>query len=397
MPRVKMAAKCTRSERPPSSSSSEEDDPQTKRINRCPVLIGKNVDFVSFTFDAPSFNIENLFVGMGWVPILTLNDKVYPTIVKDFYTKMNFSSGSGITCLLRNKRVKITHELIRSILHLEDGGIRLYYTTKTIPHTDEYNPVEACCHVTDKHFEIVVRLSTNQLTLPCRVLHNIIAHIIVPRKCHLDEVNHYDIFLLDSILRGRKINFSYIMIQHMSCVLSGNRPKALPYGMILTKNFQHFEISFRDSVAIFPKATDTINVLTLKRMKIFKENGQWVAKSNGFDDESGPSTLPFEGEDMDADNDAPPPSSPRPRSHWPSSSTSGFTEDHFNLLNGRIDSLASTVDGLQHVMSDLQNTEANIQTTVGRLQSSVDGITSLLHALHSHLSIDFPPPPPPEI
>ncbi|KAL2475801.1 hypothetical protein Adt_36537 [Abeliophyllum distichum] len=112
MPRMKMAAKRTRSERPPSSSSSEEENPQTKQIDRCLVLIGKNVDLASFTFDAPSFNIENLFVSMGWDPILTLNNKVYPTIVKDFYTKMNFSSGSGITCLLRNKRVKITQELI---------------------------------------------------------------------------------------------------------------------------------------------------------------------------------------------------------------------------------------------------------------------------------------------
>ncbi|KAL2491917.1 Uncharacterized protein Adt_27545 [Abeliophyllum distichum] len=300
MPRVKVAAKRPRSDWPPSSSSSEEEDPHTKRIDRCPILIGKNVDLTSFTFDAPSFNLENLFEGMGWVPILTLDDKVYPTLVKEFYTKMKFSPGAGITCLLRNKRIKITPELIRTILHLEDGGVRLY-TTKTIPHTNEYDPITACCHVTGKNFEAAVRLSSNQLTLPCRVLHNIIAHIIVPRKGHLDE--------------------------HMSCVLSGTRPKALPYGMILTKIFQHFEVSFRDSVALVPKATDTINVLNLKRMKIFKENGQWVAKSKGFDDESGPSTLPFEGEDMDADEDAPPPSPPRPRSHQPSSSTSGINED----------------------------------------------------------------------
>ncbi|KAL2485610.1 Uncharacterized protein Adt_30366 [Abeliophyllum distichum] len=338
-----MAAKHTRSERPPSSSSSEEEDPHTKRIDGCPILIGKNVDLASFTFDAPSFNIENLFVGMGWVPIFTLNDKVYPTIVKDFYTKMNFSPGSGITRLFRNKHIKITHELIRTILHLEDGGVRLY-TTKTIPHTDDYDPVDACCHVTGKHFEAVVRLSSNQFTLPCRILHNIIAHIIVPRK-----------------------------------------------------------------VAVLPKATDTINILTLKRMKIFKENEQWVAKSKGFDDESGPSTLPFEGEDMD--EDAPPPSPPRPRSHRPSSSTSGFNEDHFNLLNGRIDSLTSTVDGLQHTaniiqtsvgglqssvdgLSSLHHTAEELRLTMGTLQQSVDGMTSLLRALHSRLDAMVPPPPP---
>ncbi|KAL2498246.1 Uncharacterized protein Adt_23796 [Abeliophyllum distichum] len=187
------------------------------------------------------------------------------------------------------------------------------------------------------------------------------------------------------------------MIQHITSVLSGTRPKALPYGMILTKNFQHFEISFRDSVAILPKATDTINILTLKQMKIFKENRQWVVKLKRFDNESGPSTLPFEGEDLHDDEDAPPPPPPRPRSHRPSSSTSDFNEDHFNLLNGRIDSLASTVDGVQHAVSDLQNTAANIQTTVGGLQTSVDGITSLLHALHSHLGTEFPPPLPPEM
>ncbi|KAL2498893.1 Uncharacterized protein Adt_24443 [Abeliophyllum distichum] len=261
---------------------------------------------------------------------------------------MNFSPRSGITCFLRNKSVKITQELIRYILHLEDGGIILY-TTKIIPHIQEYNPVEACCRVTEKHFEATVRLSTNQLTLPCRVLHNIIAHIIVPRKGHIDEVNHYDVFLFDSILRGCKLDLSYIMIQHMSCVLSGSRAKVLPYGMILTKIFQHFEVSVHISVVLLPKATDIINTLTLKRMKIFKEDRQWVEKTKGFDDESGPSTLPFEGEEIDVDEDEPP---PRPRSQQPSSSSSSFTEYHFNLLNGRIDSLTSSVEGLHNTADD---------------------------------------------
>ncbi|KAL2491975.1 Uncharacterized protein Adt_27603 [Abeliophyllum distichum] len=140
---------------------------------------------------------------------------------------MTFSSEMGISCLVRNKLIKITQELIRSILHLENRGIRLY-TTKTIPHLEEYNPIEACRRVTEKHFEAPTRLSTNQLILTCPVLHNIISHIIGSRKDHLDEVNHYDVFLLDSILIGRKLDFSYIMLHHMDSVLSGTRPKALP-------------------------------------------------------------------------------------------------------------------------------------------------------------------------
>ncbi|KAL2472014.1 hypothetical protein Adt_40150 [Abeliophyllum distichum] len=121
MAQVKMSAKRSRRERTPSPLS-EEETPQVNRIDRCPVLIGMNVDLASFTFDVPSFNIENLFIG------------------------------TGIMCPVRNKRIRITQELIRSILHLEDGGIHLY-TTKIILHIEEYNPADACCRVTEKYFE----------------------------------------------------------------------------------------------------------------------------------------------------------------------------------------------------------------------------------------------------
>ncbi|KAL2532574.1 Uncharacterized protein Adt_05925 [Abeliophyllum distichum] len=166
----------------------------------------------------------------------------------------------------------------------------------------------------------------------------------------------------------------------MNCILSCTWAKALPYGMILTKIFQHFDVSFRDSVAFLPKATDTINTLTLK------EDGQWVAKSKGLEDESGPSTLPFEGEEMDVDENEP---LPRPRSQRPSSSTSRFTEDHFNLINGRIDLLTSSVE-------DLHNTVEDLHRTMRTLQHSVDGMTSFLHALHSRLDAVLPPHPPPK-
>ncbi|KAL2486830.1 Uncharacterized protein Adt_31586 [Abeliophyllum distichum] len=113
-----------------------------------------------------------------------------------------------------------------------------------------------------------------------------------------------------------------------------------------------------DEISISQKPTDTINLGTLKRMKIVKEHEQWVAKTKGFDMESGPSTLSFEGDEaMDDDGqdgkDLSPPSSihEMPQSSFPSSSSDfTFFNDHYNLLNSQIDSLTSTVDGLQHSM-----------------------------------------------
>ncbi|KAL2485936.1 Uncharacterized protein Adt_30692 [Abeliophyllum distichum] len=101
-----------------------------------------------------------------------------------------------------------------------------------------------------------------------------------------------------------------------------------------------------------------------------------VAQSKGFDDESGPFTLPFEGgEEMDEDEDEP---SPRPSSQRPSSSSSGFTftEYHFNLFNGWIDSLTSTVESMQSLLYQVLASQ---------------------QAVHAHLGTGFPPPPPPEI
>ncbi|KAL2471100.1 Uncharacterized protein Adt_39236 [Abeliophyllum distichum] len=299
-----MATKRQRRERPPTPSS-EDEAPTETRIDECLILMGKNVDLASFTFDAPSFHIEGYFVSIGWVSIITLDEKAYPNIMKEFYRYMIYSPGTGITCIVKNKRIKITQNIIRSILELEDCEIRLFIS-KMVSHFEGYNPVEACCRVTGKHFETPIRLSPNQLTLSCRVLHNIIAHINVPRKGHLDEVNNFNLFLLD-----------YIMLNHMKTIHRGHKVIALSF-----------------------------------------EDGQWEAKTKGFDAKLGPSTLPFEGgkkmDEGDDDEDAPPPSHPRPSSHRPSS-TSGFffTKDHYNLLNGQIDSLTTTGYNLHHSINGL--------------------------------------------
>lgn len=46
------------------------------------ILFGKNVDFASFTFEVPSFHIEEVFIGMGWTSIATLEEHAYPNLIK---------------------------------------------------------------------------------------------------------------------------------------------------------------------------------------------------------------------------------------------------------------------------------------------------------------------------
>ncbi|KAL2472409.1 hypothetical protein Adt_40545 [Abeliophyllum distichum] len=69
------------------SPSSDDDSPPKNCVDKCPILIG-NVDLASLTYDGPSFHIEDFFVSMGWVSIVTLDEKAFPNLMKAFYQDM---------------------------------------------------------------------------------------------------------------------------------------------------------------------------------------------------------------------------------------------------------------------------------------------------------------------
>lgn len=140
----------------------------------------------------------------------------------------------------------------------------------------------------------ITKLSANQLSLPCKILQNIIAHIIFPRKGNRNKVSNFDLFILDSFLVGRKHDFP-IALGLMKLLYSSQHIKTLPYRMLHTKIFKHFDVPLSDETCVKLHPTDTISIQTLKRMKIVKSHGQWVAHTKGFDPSSGPSTLSFEG------------------------------------------------------------------------------------------------------
>ena len=50
-----------------------------------------------------------------------------------------------------------------------------------------------------------------------------------------------DLWLVDSILCGRKVNLGFLIVQHMANVLASAH-SVLPYGMLLDTIFQYFEI-----------------------------------------------------------------------------------------------------------------------------------------------------------
>lgn len=122
--------------------------------------------------------------------------------MNEFYKNMVTTTGSDeIFFLLKNTYITIVKALIDDILVLEVCENQIFLH-RAHPALEGYNPIEACQRVIEKSIENISKLSANQLTLPCEVLLNIIPHVILPRKGHRDEVNNFDLFILDSFLVG---------------------------------------------------------------------------------------------------------------------------------------------------------------------------------------------------
>lgn len=90
-----------------------------------------------------------------------------------------------ISCLIKNVRITINKALIHQILELEICDTQIFLH-KVHPTFNRYNTSDACRIVTGNDFENFIRISANQLTLSCKVLQYIIAHVILPRKGHRD-------------------------------------------------------------------------------------------------------------------------------------------------------------------------------------------------------------------
>ncbi|KAL2526797.1 hypothetical protein Adt_11851 [Abeliophyllum distichum] len=92
-----MSSKRPRREMLPSPSF-DDDSPPKNCVEKCPILIGKNVDLPSFTYDVPSFHAEDFFVvSMCWVFIITLDEKAYPNLMKAFYQDIIYTPGFSFT------------------------------------------------------------------------------------------------------------------------------------------------------------------------------------------------------------------------------------------------------------------------------------------------------------
>ncbi|RVW38981.1 hypothetical protein CK203_100079 [Vitis vinifera] len=166
------------------------------------VVAGRNINFAHLQH----FGFESLFARMGWLPLVTISKPIFPTLVRAFYSRVTYGHGGPITSTVRGVQIHLDPESICRILDIPPGGLRVYDAKAwpTVPGFDPREAIQRMCDLPDAPG--LGKPSAHNLTVTCRVLHHMIAYILLPRGGHRDEVSYLEAFLIDSIMTGRRID-----------------------------------------------------------------------------------------------------------------------------------------------------------------------------------------------
>ncbi|KAF7841829.1 hypothetical protein G2W53_004127 [Senna tora] len=92
---------------------------------------------VNFEFFAKELELSvfKLFTQIGWKPFLAIKEKIYPSLIREFYSNLVFSEEEGEPVgrsMLRGKRVDLTTDNIRSWVGVKKGVFKRYSSREPI-------------------------------------------------------------------------------------------------------------------------------------------------------------------------------------------------------------------------------------------------------------------------
>ncbi|MQL68945.1 hypothetical protein Taro_001237 [Colocasia esculenta] len=82
------------------------------------VHLGKRIDFEFFV--GAGYDLHGLFEPLGWVPYVSINEKVYPHLVNMFYANFVVDADKRISTILRKYKVSFTDEESKSLTGFDD-------------------------------------------------------------------------------------------------------------------------------------------------------------------------------------------------------------------------------------------------------------------------------------
>ena len=79
---------------------------------------------------------------MGWLPVVTISESIFPTLVHAFYSRVTYGFGGPIISTIRGVEIQLDLENICRILDIPPVGLKVY-ESKAWPTMLGFEPKEA--------------------------------------------------------------------------------------------------------------------------------------------------------------------------------------------------------------------------------------------------------------
>ena len=63
---------------------------------------------------------------MGWLPVVTIFEPIFPTLVRAFYSLVTYGLGGPVLSMVGGVEIKLSQESICRILDIPSVGLRVY-------------------------------------------------------------------------------------------------------------------------------------------------------------------------------------------------------------------------------------------------------------------------------
>ena len=372
-----------------------------KRYSTRTITFGRIVKFDDLTF----MDFNQLMRRMTWLTFARLTEPCYPNLIRRFYANLVRPNPHKLDmrATIGDSVINLDIPTMCHLLGAHDEGDEVY-DSNSWPILPNFNPQQALRRLC-KPNTLSLKPKSKDLTLEARLVLLFVQHNILPRGGHMSEPSYFDLWLVDSILSGRKVNLGYLILQHMANVLSSTH-SVLPYGMILSTVFQAFDLNLDSESDIrVSKRSDAIDCASISRLGYEYVGGRWVEKGR-----HAPARVDLDT-DEEAEMDIPPPSptapayphvpTPAPPTHRPGTGSSSTPPDWYQSLSQRIDTIAVDIQQLhvdhQHDIRQLREAhQLDIRQLSAehdrRFREIMDHQTEMMAFMRSQ----YPPPPPPQ-
>ncbi|KAF7830650.1 Fgenesh protein 21 [Senna tora] len=165
---------------------------------------------------------------IGLEYFLSLNETIYPEMIREFYSNLVFDRESlEASVLLRGRRTRLTKETLSLLLRCPNTGVC----------PEMVGDVVSASYFREDYIKELIGFESSMcpiglLSADNRILFHIVDQVVIPRQNKSNDPNNTELFLMWCISKSLKINLPHIILTHFKHICETSQE--LAYGMVIT-------------------------------------------------------------------------------------------------------------------------------------------------------------------